>query len=442
MSGESFMKKKVYEITLKEEEYKSIKSNRKLINLQLGTDEIKNIQTKDKIKFVCDEKKKKAFKRKVKKLHIYSNLEEIENGVKRSKLGLKKNEKLDSDTFSKSDIKKYGVVGIEVKPKVTLMKILLIILCIILACMLLSRVDKFLKRLNVEKVGKQINEVYEEKSGYVFLEINPSMVLSTKGSKVVGVSCINDDCRKMKDDIDVEGMSVTESIENIYNIAGSKGFDTSKGVKVKSSESVKIDKELDYVTIEYIPKEEEKTLLADVRDDDSLKVNDNDDYYTTLWNELKKDSRYDEAYTCSMVGERLECHFLEDFIRPIDALIDESSPVTNALQILFFNQITGIKDTLDKFGIENTFGQYAANMGDDTNQIILNGVKYQYVLDYNYNGLGIRSACYYRAKVQKECDQELGLCTYWFIEKAFALVDMDLLNPAAVLGKLKVDSTN
>lgn len=436
------MKKKVYEIRLNGDEFRAFKNNKKLVSVQLGTDEIKSIQVKDRIKFILDEKKKKSIKRKVKRVYLYSSFEELENNVKKSKLGLKKNDKLNEDIFTESEIKKYGLVGVEVKPRVTFIRILLVILCIVLACMLLFKLDKFLKRLNVEKVGKQISEVFEEKSGYVFLDINPSMVLSTKGSKVVGVACVNADCKKIENDIDVEGKSITESIEAIYSLADSKGFDTSKGVKVKSSESIKIEKELNYVTVEYIPKEEEIALLTKIEDDDKLQKNDNEDYYTTLWDKLKKDSRYDDAYTCSMVGERLECHFLENFIRPIDALIDERTPVTDALAMLFFNQITGIKDTLDKFGIENTFGQYAANIGDDTNQIILNGVKYQYVPNYSYDGVVIRSACYYRDKKQGECDPDFGFCNYHMIDKAFALVDMDLLNPTAVLGKLRVDSIN
>lgn len=432
------MKKKIHEIALEKEDFKDLKKNKKLITIELDKDGMKEIEPKDKIHFILKDGKK-VLKKKVRKIHRYSSLEELLANVKKQKLGLKKNEQPNYEKLNDQDMNKYGVIGIEVKPKLTFMKVIFVILCIILVGLLFTRVDGILKKKNDEKINRALNELYEDKIGYVFIEINPSLVFTTKGDKVIDVTCLNDDCKKMENGIDVEGKSLTDSVESIYNLAKDRGFDTSTGVKIKSSESIQIDNKLNYVTVEYLPKDEEQKMLESVEDKTIVK-NDNDTYYTELWEKLKKDSRYDEVYTCNMDSGKLECYLKEEFIRPLDGILEESSPVTKALQIMFFNQITGIKETLDKFDIPNTFGKYAANMGDDTNQIILNGIKFQYVLDYTYNGTNIRNACYYRGRPMN-CTNEYE-CFRKPEEKAFALKDMDLLNPTAVLGRLIIDENN
>lgn len=425
------MKKKIYKIALKTDDFKAIKKNKKCIHLMADGEEYKDIGKKDKVLF-SDEVRSKKFKRKVRAIERYKSLEELKD-IKPSKLGLKKGETI---TFQND---KNTILSIEVKPKLTFMKVIFVILCIILVGLLFTRVNGILKKMNDEKINRALNELYEDKIGYVFIEINPSLVLTTKGDKVTDVACLNEDCNKMEGDIDVVGENLTNSVEAIYNLAKDKGFDTSKGVKIKTSESIQIDNKLNYVTVEYLSKDEEVKMLDGVKDK-TIDRNDNNSYYTELWEKLKKDSRYDESYTCNMDSGKLECYLKEDFIRPLDGILDESSPVTKALQIMFFNQITGIKETLDKFDIKNTFGKYAANMGDETNQIILNGIKFQYVLDYTYNGTNIKNACYYRVNTMN-CTNEYD-CYHRLEEKAFALKDMDLLNPTAVLGRLIIDEHN
>lgn len=422
------MKKKIYKIALKTDDFKAIKNNKKCIHLMADGEEYKDIGKKDKVLF-SDEVRSKKFKRKVRAIERYKSLEELKD-IKPSKLGLKKGETI---TFQND---KNTILSIEVKPKLTFMKVIFVILCIILVGLLFTRVNGILKKMNDEKINRALNELYEDKIGYVFIEINPSLVLTTKGDKVTDVACLNEDCNKMEGDIDVVGKNLTNSVEAIYNLAKDKGFDTSKGVKIKTSESIQIDNKLNYVTVEYLSKDEEVKMLDGVKDK-TIDRNDNNSYYTELWEKLKKDSRYDESYTCNMDSGKLECYLKEDFIRPLDGILDESSPVTKALQITFFNQITGIKETLDKFDIPNTFGKYAANMGDETNQIILNGIKFQYVLDYTYDGTNIKNACYYRGNPMSCTDKYE--CFRRPEEKAFALKDMDLLNPTAVLGKLIID---
>lgn len=433
---------KLKRLEISNADFNGIKKNKKVVLLLPEMEETTDIHAKDKI-ILTNRVTGKKIKKKVKSVLKYDDLDTALESTKKAKLGLKKGETFNRDEFLKShsshDLKKSGIVAIEVKPRLTFMRVLLVLLCIVLGVMLCFKLDTILKKANVEKVSKQISSIYEEKKGLVFLEINPSLALETRGNEVVGVACLNEDCMKMYEDIDIIGKNIENSIEAIYNVAKDNGFDISKGVRVKSSETVEITEIPDYVSIEYISSVEESQLIEKVINKDNLTLENNDDYYTKLWENLKKDTQYDKAYTCEMVEDKLECHFLEQYIRPIDGILDGSAPMTKALQILFFNQLTGIKNTLDKFNIPNTFGQYAANMGDDTNQIILNGVKYQYVLDYSHNGYGIKNACYYRAKIKGECIEEFGICDYRYEEKAFSILDMDLLNPTAVLGKLRVN---
>ena len=166
---------------------------------------------------------------------------------------------------------------------------------------------------NTKKFSGIINEVSKERTDYVFVEINPSFVLTIRDNKVSDVACLNDDCISIYNDIDVKGKNLNDSIDNIYNTSKEKGFDTSNGVKVKTSDNVSIESK-DYITIEYIDATKEKELLNEVKNNEEIKNVSNDDYYSKLWEELKKDSDYDNVYSCHMNVNELECYIKDDFI--------------------------------------------------------------------------------------------------------------------------------
>ncbi len=439
------MKKKFYEIKVSDEEFKKIKSNKRSISIQLGTDEMKKISSGEKVIFIR-ERDNKRLKKKVKRTYSYPTFEDLAKNVKKAKLGLKKKEELNCDklreTFSKEDEKKYGVLGIEVKPKVTFMRIILVILCIVLAAILWSRMDKFMTKLNTEKINRQINELSKERVSYVFVEINPAMVFTLKDDRVEGVACLNADCMKMYDEIKLDGLTLKESIESVYSLAKDKGFDTSKGVTVKSSRNVAIEG-LEYVSIEYVSDEDEEKLLANVKNNEDIIVeNDDEGYYAKLWNELKKDSRYDKIYACAMNGQKLECHFKPEMISPMEGILSGSNPVTKAMQLWLMTHLDDIGATLDKFNIENNFAEPASGPDDvKSNTLFINGIGFDYVLDYTHQNVNIKNACYSRNEKKGECYPEYGMCECTRSYMAFALKDLDLLNPSTILGNLKVNET-
>ncbi len=437
---------KLKRLEISNADFNGIKKNKKVVLLLPEMEETTDIHAKDKI-ILTNRVTGKKIKKKVKRIHSYPTFEDLAKNVKKSKFGLKKKEEFDyeklRDTFSKTDEKKYGVLGIEVKPKVTFMKVMFVILCVVLACILWSKFNSLCVRLNTEKINKKINELNKDRSSYVFVEINPEMVFTLKNDKVEGVACLNDDCMKMYDEMKVSGLTLKESVESVYNLAKSKGFDTSKGVTVKSNKNIAIE-ELDYVLVEYVNDEEEKELLKNIKNNEDIIVeNDDEDYYAKLWSELKKDSRYDKVYTCAMNEQKLECHFMPEAINPMEGILDGSSPVTKMMQLWLFMHLEDIGATLDKFNIKNSFSE--SSLGPDdikSNTFYINGIGFNYVLDYTYNNLNIKNACYSRTQKRGECYPEFGMCVCIRYEKAFALKDLDLLNPTAILGNLLVNNSD
>lgn len=216
---------------------------------------------------------------------------------------------------------------------------------------------------NTKKFSGIINEVSKERTDYVFVEINPSFVLTVRDNKVSDVACLNDDCISIYNDIDVKGKNLNDSIDNIYNTSKEKGFDTSNGVKVKTSDNVSI-KSKDYITIEYIDATKEKELLNEVKNNEEIKNVSNDDYYSKLWSELKKDKDYGNVYTCNMNNKELECYItLETGINN-----DSDYDRIDRLQDTLSGSYTSIMNTLKKF-----------NYNVDGSKVIINGIKFGYV---------------------------------------------------------------
>lgn len=234
-------------------------------------------------------------------------------------------------------------------------KVIKIILLCILICTAIFCAYLFIKRsidkANTNKISNAVNEVSKERVDYVFIEINPSFVLTIKDDKVSDIACLNDDCLSMYDKIDVKGKNIGESIENIYNLAQENGFDTSKGVKVKITNGNINIEEKSYIEVNYINEEEKEELLTNVKNNEEIKNIDNDNYYTSLWNELKKDKDYGKIYNCDMVNEKLECYImLETGINnESDYDINSESDLKRIKDILF-NSSTDVYNTLKKFG--------------------------------------------------------------------------------------------
>lgn len=88
-------KKKIYNIVLDQNTFKQVKKDKQRIVLQLNNDKNQKINIKDKVLFI-DELSNKKCKKQVKEINYYSDYKDVYN------------------KFSKEDINKFGVLGIEV----------------------------------------------------------------------------------------------------------------------------------------------------------------------------------------------------------------------------------------------------------------------------------------------------------------------------------------
>lgn len=190
-------------------------------------------------------------------------------------------------------------------------KILLGLLVIVLLIFIISMINNFITNRKIDKFRDNISSIEKEKINYVFIEINPSLVLIMKDGKVSDVACLNNDCIDIYSDIDVKGKSIDESIDNLYNLSKEKGYDTSNGVKIKTTNEIDI-KNKDYISVEYINNDTKNELLSNVKNNEEIKDINNDDYHTTFWEELRKDEDYGKIYECNMNYEQLECYIKKD----------------------------------------------------------------------------------------------------------------------------------
>lgn len=415
------MKKNIHKLEMDFKEYKKIKHEKQSILIVLNNEENKSINIKDNI-LITNNKKK--FKRRVKKIETYSNLDEIKKNVSNKQLGYKKKDIINYDdlvkNYTKNDIKKYGLLAIELKKKKHILKkIFFTILFLVLIIFLGLDIYKKIEKMNIQKYQDALIEISNDKLSYVFLEINPSFALILKGSNVSDAYCLNDDCLDIYNDINIKDKNINESIDIIYNISKEKGFDTSKGVKVKSSESINIEKK-DYIALEYIEPNKEKELLDTVKNKDNLTSINNDVYYHKLWEKLKKDSDYDKVYSCNMDNGKLECYFIIESIMPMADVLDESKPVTDIMSQNVFSVLNKVKRTLNKFNIKTIDSGFGT-------VVYINNIGYTYALDTNL----------FRDYTTQICYDDFGCFPQHHRDK-FNIKDLDLLNPSSIQSKIEI----
>lgn len=262
-------------------------------------------------------------------------------------------------------------------------KIFLIILLIIFVPIIIFFGYRFISNklddMNTKKMSNTINKISKDRIDYVFIEINPSFVLTIKENKVNDIACLNDDCVSIYNDIDVKGKSIGDSIDSLYNLAKEKGFDTSKGVKVKTTISLNFENK-DYISIEFIDEISKQELLSNIKNNEEIKNNSNDDYYTKLWEELKKDKDYDNVYSCKMNdNKKLECYISFDNGVSEDLFSENTEHDDTSIGILksqLTNASSKVFNTLKKF-----------NFDVKDNAVYINGYKYEYTPSFSSNGV-------------------------------------------------------
>ena len=108
----------LHEMKLNNKPFKSIKARSKTIEMRLYDEKRKLVNVRDNINFI-NRSTGEELLTQVLAIHKFKNFEELYNAFNKSILGYKENEianpKDMSQYYSDEDIKKYGMIGIEIK---------------------------------------------------------------------------------------------------------------------------------------------------------------------------------------------------------------------------------------------------------------------------------------------------------------------------------------
>ncbi len=283
---------------------------------------------------------------------------------------------------------------------------------------------------NDSKINTSINELKNDKEDYVFLEINPKLLLVVRNDKVESVNCMNHDCQNFYNDIHIKNLNTVEAINQIYLLAGKKGFDTSHGVKIKSTTYIPVEKyDYDFIEIEYIKEEEKNKLLTEVLEN-NINNDKNDDYYDNLLSNLKQDDDYDKFYSCKKENNELNCGFIMSSIK---VGFDIES-----IDVLDFDSIFSNKNDVLRI-----LKKFNFNVSGDI--VRINNVNYNYSISFTYNGTNYGNILY-RELTEKLSDE---LCEYTgndscIIKTGYEFIklsDINLLEPVITNDKL-ITKTN
>lgn len=326
------------EIKLDLENFKNIKKKKKCI--YVTNDNITNhINSNDKVLLITENKSQK---RTVKRTYEAKNITEL-----KEKLG-KKVKYLYPNNIDNNNL----VYAIEFKRKINIfIMILLGILLVIFMLLMLNLIKIKISNYNTNKLIEEINTVKENEISYVFVEINPKIVLELEGDKVINKSCLNEDCITTFNDLNLENKNINETIDILYNKAKDSGFDTSN-VTISSANPSIEEKvaNIEYSTYQNINKEEEKELMNEVIDNTSISNSDNKlNYNEGLLEVYKSDSAYGSIYTCSIENNDLACYIAEDFYQELSR-----DTISLNEMLLQFDKVIDFMALLDKFNIQYT----------------------------------------------------------------------------------------
>ena len=325
-------------IKLDLENFKNIKKKKKCI--YVTNDNITDyINSNNKVLLVTENKNQK---RKVKRTYEAKNITEL-----KEKLG-KKVKYLYPCDIDNNNL----VYAIEFKRKINIfIFIFLGILLVIFMLLMLNLIKIKISNYNTNKLIEEINTVKENEISYVFVEINPKIVLEFEGDKVIDKSCLNEDCITTFNDLDLENKNINEAIDILYNQAKDSGFDTSNVTISSANPSIEEKAaNIEYSTYQNINKEEEKELMNEVIDNTSISNSDNKlNYNGELLEVYKSDSAYGSIYTCSIENNDLACYIAEDFYQELSR-----DTISLNEMLLQFDKVIDFMALLDKFNIQYT----------------------------------------------------------------------------------------
>ncbi len=335
--------------------------------------------------------------------------------------------------IGKFDVDQDSIKFVKKKHKHVILKVLLVVIVFLLLLIGVYFIKMNIEQARSKKMADEVREIQKNKTDYVFIDINPSFVLTIKEDKVTNVACLNEDCISIYNDIDVKGKSINDSINSLYTLSKDKGFDTSNGVSVRTTKYFTTDNK-EQVRVEIINETTKDELLTNLKNNEDIKNNGNDDYYATLWDKLKKDSDYGKIYTCSMNNKELECYFIIEAVTlpsdNIPVIIDRSNKIVN---------------TFNKFNIKNTY-----NISEDA-VVYINDIGYELIGDWTYAQGSTSNGVNTSHKLIEEkmvLVRDMGMMEHRINENSYykvqtfnyiLLKDLNLLNP--VTSKVNVFPT-
>lgn len=250
---------------------------------------------------------------------------------------------------------------------------------------------------NNEKMNTIMEEIKNDQSSYVFVEVNPYFALELQGNNVQNMWCLNDDCEKIKSKIDIQSKTLSESIEILYQISKDNGFDITNGVTLKSSQNIFENiKELSYVNVESIALEEQKKILESI---DAT----TESFNSSELDKLKTDEDYGYIYECN--DDLSECYIKNDLHVSFDSL---EAYMKGQLPILY-----RIRNVLNRFGIETVSAKEMGILEEPFFIIYINGKKFTALDDERY-------------LVEVDCG-----------EYTIKLTEINLMNPGDFYSKLE-----
>jgi len=369
------MKKKLYELNLDNETFKKIKKHKKLIYLQLDTD---NLELTEKSKVIINnEETKKQIIRKVKKIYKGKNLEELKLALKRKqKYIMPKNY---DEVYSNEE----NIIGIEFKHKKKIFrKLFLGIFIILLLFVLIYFLNNIIIDYKNKKFVSNLEKLNNEKVITVIVDINPSIALKVKNGTVIESQCLDQDCTDLLNkmnytyDNNLNNQKLDKVITEIYEGSDKHDYDTSNGITVSSSSSEVqvLVKDVKEVTYKHITIQEEENILTN--SNVTFKENEltKEDYNNKLLAELRKDSDYNITYTCDIYNGEVKC-YIKDFISEIVLELKTNESKTKILELV--TAVDKFKKLLDKFDI-----QYKTEAIAISDIILNDGRSYEYNADY------------------------------------------------------------
>ncbi len=320
--------------------YKTIKKKKKCIyasyeNITEG------IHSEDQVIVATDAKEKK-----VKVLNIYQaeNLEKL-----KSKLKKKAKYIYPKDLEEKNE----DIYAVEFKSSFKIIrKLLLILLLAILLFLGINCIKIKMKEAQTNRALKEINQVKTNEISYVFIEINPKIVIEFKGNKAVNYACLNEDCMTVFDNMELVDKELEQVVDTLYQKAKDKGIDVTKGVNVSSiNEKIKEKvKNIEYVTYIKIEREEEQKLINEViNHKEIINSSHKKSYNEELLEAYQKDKDYGKTYTCNINHDELSCYITDQFY---DKLGKDYNSLSDVL--LQIDEIVNLMAVFDKFGIKYT----------------------------------------------------------------------------------------